>query len=144
MRNIIVKDIMTPNIVFIPETETLLKAAQRMKQADCGFLPVGTANALSGVLTDRDIIIRAVALKKDLSHEKVADFMTPKVYGCNEHDFVEDAAEKMKEHAITRLVVRNEHGAAVGVLSLNGIIRSDANVQDIAQAFKHAYYPDYI
>ena len=144
MKNITVKEFMSPYPILIDPDATLLQAAQKMKEIDCGFLPVGKENKLVGIITDRDIVIRAISAGRDPSREKVSDYMTPHVYACNEKDFIEDAADKMHEHKVTRLVVKNRQGRVTGVLSFGAILRQDTTSSEVSQIVKHALYPDIV
>src|SRR5687768_1646915 len=100
------KDLMTPNPVTIASDRTLREAAQEMEDIDCGVLPVGTWDKLEGMITDRDIVVRAIANGKDVNTEKVQDYMTPEVFYCNADDTLEQVAEQMRTHQVTRLVVK--------------------------------------
>ncbi len=138
MKNTKVKDLMTQHPVFISADATLQEAAEKMKTVDCGVLPVGTPKQIEGVITDRDLVIRAMSRGKDPSKEKVSSYITKHVYACNEDDFLEDAADKMLDHKISRLVVRNKQGQVTGVLSFGGILRRNANADEVANVVKHA------
>jgi CBS domain-containing protein len=142
MKNITVSELMTPNAVLISPEATLAEAARRMREADCGFLPVGSNGNLLGIITDRDIVIRAIAESKNPLVEKVRTYMTPHVYACNERDYLEDAADKMHEHKVTRLVVRNGKGHVSGVLSFGGILRNGATSKEMSDAVKHTFNPE--
>jgi CBS domain-containing protein len=136
-----VKELMTPHPTLISPNATLEEAAQKMKNVDCGALPVGTENKLKGIITDRDIVIRALAGGKNPATEKVMDYMTKTVFACNENDTLEDAAEKMRQHKVSRLVVRNKEGRVTGILSFGGILRNDASAREVAGVVKHACGP---
>lgn len=138
MKTIYVKDIMTIHPTLIAPDATLQQAAERMKKVDCGMLPVGTKNHLEGLITDRDIMIRAIAEGVDPSLACVKDFMTKNIYACNEDDFLEDAAEKMRAHKVGRLVVKDREGKTVGILSFGGILRQQANSDEVANVIKRA------
>lgn len=138
MKNTKVKDIMTSSPILVSPNETLEQAAFRMKDFDCGMLPVGTAGKLQGVITDRDIVLRAVAEGKDITKEKVKDYMSKEVFSCNEGDVFEDAIEKMQEHQVSRLIVKNAGGAASGILSFGGILRKSGDISKIAAIVKRA------
>ncbi len=136
-----VKDLMTPNPVTIDPGDTLQQAARKMEIADCGILPVGTGNKLKGMITDRDIVVRAIASGKDPAHVKVADYMTAAVYACNENDTLEEAAVKMREHKVSRLVVTDKEGKVTGILSFGFVFRNDASAEEVANVLKHAAGP---
>ncbi len=138
MRNTKVKDLMTQYPVFINADATLQEAAEKMKEIDCGVLPVGTPKQIEGVITDRDLVIRAMSKGKDPSKEKISAYITKHVYACNEEDLLEDAADKMRAHKISRLVVRNKQGDVTGVLSFGGILRKNADADEVANVVKHA------
>lgn len=138
MKSIIVKDLMTAHPISVSPTATLQEAALLMKQADCGALPVEAGNKVCGIITDRDIVLRAISSGKNAAKEKVQDHMTHHAYACRDNDFLEDAIEKMHQHKVGRLVVKNSAGKAVGILSLGGILRKEASVRDITTTIEHA------
>lgn len=133
-----VKELMTPHPEMISPNATLQQAAKKMEAVNCGALPVGTENGLKGIITDRDIVIRALAQGKAPAIEKVSSHMTEQVFGCSENDTLEDAAGKMQRHRVSRLVVRNREGRVTGILSFGGILRSDASPKEVAGVVKHA------
>lgn len=141
MKNITVKECMTEHPVLTAPDTTLAVAAQKMKKAECGFLPVGRRGKLQGIITDRDIVIRAIAEGRNPLFEVVEDYMTPQVYACSENDYLEDAIDKMFEHKVSRLVVKNAMGKVVGVLSYGGILRQEGTSREIALLVKHALFP---
>lgn len=141
MKNITVKECMTEHPVLVAPDTTLAAAAQKMKEVKCGFLPVGRRGKLRGIITDRDIVTRAIAEGRNPLFETVRDYMTPQVYACSENDYLEDAIDKMFEHKVSRLVVKNGKGSVVGVLSYGGILRQEATSGEIALMVKHAMFP---
>src|SRR5688572_27041303 len=114
-----VKDVMTPGVECTEPRATVREAAQRMRDLDVGVLPVcGEDDRLAGMITDRDITVRAVAGEYDLAKSVVREVMTPKVVYCFDDQNVKEAAELMQEHQVRRLVVLNRDKRLVGVLSL--------------------------
>ena len=79
-----IKDIMTKGCEWIAPGESISKAAKIMKEKDIGFLPVGENDRMIGMITDRDIVIRAVAAGKDPAKAQVRDVMTEKTFYCFE------------------------------------------------------------
>ncbi|MDI1229464.1 MAG: CBS domain-containing protein [bacterium] len=138
MRNVKVKDLMTVNPCVISPGATLVEAARMMNDNDCGMLPVGTADNLEGIVTDRDIVLRGVAQGADLTRETVSGVMTGAVCACNEDDYLEDAALKMRANKVSRLIVRNLAGKMVGILSFGGLLRREADAIEICSVVKHA------
>lgn len=138
MKKLKVKDVMTANPVLIEPDATLQQAAEMMKFIECGMLPVGTRNEVEGVITDRDIVIRAIAKGENPAEARVADYMTSRVCACNEDDLLEVAAEKLRKFKVSRLLVKNEAGRVTGVLSLGLILRREADPKEIAEVIGHA------
>jgi CBS domain-containing protein len=124
-----VKDLMESDLEQISPDATLQDAAQKMKDVNCGFLPVGSGKgqAPQGIITDRDIIIRAIAAGKDPKTEKVSAYMTKDCHTCKDTDSLEDAARMMNENAVSRLVVRDSKNEICGVLSFGRMLRACEN-----------------
>lgn len=136
-----VKELMTPHPLLISPGATLEQAAKKMETINCGALPVGTENKLSGMITDRDIVIRALAHGKNPATEKVSSCMTKDVYACNENDSLEDAAATMHKYKVSRLVVKDKEGKVTGILSFGGLLRNEADPKEIADVIKHCSGP---
>lgn len=124
-----VKDIMSENPTYIAPSTTLKEAAKKMESLDCGFLVIGDdqKDKLCGVVTDRDITIRAVAKGLDPETTKVEDVQTEKVLYCFEGDSVEDTADNMHDNQVYRLIVLNnaDEKRLRGVVTLGDIVRHD-------------------
>lgn len=120
----IVRDCMT-NYVELTSPETmLLEAAQRMRDGDFGMLPVGENDRLVGMVTDRDIVVRAVAEGKDIRETAVREAMSAKVLYCFEDQSIDEVARTMGEHQVRRLPVLNREKRLVGILSLGDVAGS--------------------
>ncbi len=116
-----IADIMSSNVCLVAPDDTIQFAAQKMEESDIGFLPVGENDRLVGMITDRDIALRAVALGKDPKKTKVRDVMTDRVLYCSAAEDVEDAAENMAELRVRRMPIVDEDKRLVGVVSLGDI-----------------------
>lgn len=138
MKNTQVMDVMTENPVFIAPDATLQKAAEMMRDIDCGILPVGTEDRIKGMITDRDIVTRAVAMGMDVTKEQVKDYMTATVHACYEHETLEQAADGMHKNKVGRLIVKNKADGVAGILSFGGILRKNANTEEVAKVVEHA------
>jgi predicted transcriptional regulator len=138
MRNRKVKELMSEQPCTIAPDATLQEAAKMMANVDCGFLPVCSKSDVIGIITDRDIVIRAVSRGKDPTKEKVLNYMTNECFGCHENDYLEDAATKMHDHKVSRLIVRDSKGQVSGVLSFGGILRKNADAKEVTNVVKHA------
>ena len=132
-----VKDVMVPNIAIIDPESSLREAMQEMEEIDCGLMPVGAQEKLIGIITDRDIAIRAVAKGKDPQKTKVREIMTNKVLSVSEDTDLNEAAEIIKTHKVNRLIVKDKKGRVSGIVSLTGLIRETANAKAIAQFVQH-------
>lgn len=138
MKNTQVKELMTPNPVMISPDATLQEAAQKMEQCDCGILPVGSDRDIQGMITDRDIVIRAVSKGKNAAEAKVKDCMTKEVHSCGETKTLKEAADIMSEHHVSRLLVKDTNDNLVGILSLGAILRKDTDLEELAEVVEHA------
>jgi CBS domain-containing protein len=115
----LVTNIMTRGVQCAHPDMTIREAAEVMKDFDVGVLPVcDDDDRLVGMLTDRDIAVRAVAEGKDPRTTRASDIMTPEVVYCFEEQDVVDAAKLMEAKQIRRLVVLNSDKRLVGILSL--------------------------
>jgi CBS domain-containing protein len=117
-------EIMTREVEIIQPDDTLRLAAQKMRDRDIGFLPVCDGENLMGVLSDRDIAIRALADGMDLNVMLGRDLMTSPAIYCFDDQDVTEAAKIMEENQIRRLVVLSrEDKSLVGVVSLGDLAR---------------------
>lgn len=113
-----VREIMTSGARCIAPDASLTKAASLMRELDVGSLPVCEDERLIGMITDRDIAIRAVAEARDLAGTPVHAIMSRDVVYAFDDQDVEDAARVMEMNQIRRLPVLNRDQKLVGILSL--------------------------
>ena len=116
-----VSEVMTQGVECIGPDATLQEAAAKMKSLDVGPLPVCDNDRLVGMVTDRDITVRATAEGDAPTDVRVRDVMTPEVIYCFEDELVEDAARLMAEKQVRRLVVLNRDKRMVGIVSLGDL-----------------------
>ena len=116
-----VRNAMTRQVERTWPDATLQQAAQQMREASIGFLPVEEEGRLVGVVTDRDITVRGTARGLDPRTARVREAMTPQVVACREDQAVADASTLMEERAVRRLVVLDAGERLVGVLSLDDL-----------------------
>jgi CBS domain-containing protein len=116
-----VSEIMTRGVECTHPETSLDEAANRMRQLDVGLLPVCDHDRLIGMVTDRDITVRATAEALDPLTSQVRDVMTPRVSWCFEDDDVRVAGQKMKDEQIRRLPVMDHNRRMVGIVSLGDI-----------------------
>jgi CBS domain-containing protein len=116
---------MSSDVEFVSPDQPIQQAAQFMLRADTGALPVGDSDNLIGMITDRDIAVRAVAEGRG-PDTPVRDAMTGEVLFLFDDQDVEDAAVLMSDNQVRRLPVKSRQGEkVVGMLSLGDISRSD-------------------
>ena len=114
--------IMTGGIETIRPQATLAEAAKKMASQDIGSLPVcSERRTVIGIITDRDITIRAVARGMDPNHTRVEDVMTKDVLSCSSDAEVEAACELMEKRQVRRLLVTGDDDMPVGIVSLGDI-----------------------
>ena len=118
-----VKDVMTTSPECCTAETGLQEVAQMMVDCDCGCIPVvddHDSKMPVGMITDRDIVIRVIAEHKD-GFTPVSDAMTEGVESCLEDDDIGEAARRMAELQMRRLVVFNGEGKLSGIISLGDI-----------------------
>jgi CBS domain-containing protein len=112
------RDVMNPDVEVVRADATLQEAAQRMKARQVGSASVRDGDQFVGILTDRDMTVRAVAEGRDPKTTQVCAIMTPKIIWCQEDDDVTAAVCCMQEKHIRHLAVLNRHQHLVGIVSL--------------------------
>ena len=115
-----VSEAMSRDVRIAAPDQTIREAAQMMAELDAGVLPIGENDRLVGMITDRDIAIRAVGagLAPDTPIRQV---MSKEVMYCMENDDIEDVAQNMSEIKVRRLPVLNQNKRLVGIISLGDI-----------------------
>jgi CBS domain-containing protein len=134
------RDIMTGGVECARTTDTLVDAAQKMRDLDVGALPIcGEDNRLKGMLTDRDIVLRCVADGADPSDVRVKDYAGDETVTIGADDSIEEALRTMTEHGVRRLPVIDGHDL-VGVISQADIARNlpDDQIGQLVEAISSA------
>lgn len=119
-RKLLVADVMTTDPVTLPSGATVYEAARLMREHNIGAILVVDDALLAGILTDRDIVTRAVATGATLNELTIAEIATrgPVCARTDQHAF--EAVTKMREHAVSRLPVV-DHGRVMGVISIGDL-----------------------
>ena len=115
-----VSETMTRDVRLATTDQTIQEAARAMAGIDTGALPVSNGGRLVGMITDRDIVIRAVAAGKG-PQTKVSEVMTADLIYCFDDQEVEEVAQNMADTQLRRLPVVNHDRELVGILSLGDI-----------------------
>ena len=129
-----IRDAMTPQVRTVGPNATLRQAAQMMAEGDLGALPVTDGERLTGMVTDRDIVIRGIAAGKGVD-AKVSEVMSAEVLYCREDDDIADVCENMSDLQVRRLPVVNADKRLVGIVSLADIA-DGASAADAGQALE--------
>jgi CBS domain-containing protein len=116
-----VRDVMTRDVEVIHPDTLLQEAATKMKRLDVGMLPVCDGERLVGMLTDRDITVRATAEGYDPKSTPAREVMTEKVLYVFEDDNVSAATEIMEHAQVRRLPILNREKKLVGIVSLGDL-----------------------
>ncbi|MFO7898725.1 MAG: CBS domain-containing protein [Planctomycetota bacterium] len=114
-------EVMTYRLVTTKADDSLMGAAQKMRDHEVGWLPVASDGAIVCVVTDRDIVIRAIAEGSDVNTTPIESAMSEEKVWCRISTPVEDAAQLMEENKIRRLLVRDEGDQPIGVVSLGDL-----------------------
>jgi CBS domain-containing protein len=121
-----VSEAMTAQVVTANASDSIQSVAKIMAQVDTGAVPVFDNGKVVGLVTDRDIVLRVVAEGGDLNGP-ISAVMSDQVQSCHPDDTVADAAGQMASHQLRRLVVTDDKGALVGILSLGDIATDFGN-----------------
>ncbi len=130
------RDIMTPDVTCATEKETLAEAARKMAELNVGSLPIcGDDNRLKGMLTDRDIVVKALAQGKDPAQTTVGEFAQGKPVTIGADDEAAEILRTMSEHKVRRLPVIDGH-QLVGIVAVADVARAlpDRPVGDLIDA----------
>ncbi|WP_342359239.1 CBS domain-containing protein [Terrarubrum flagellatum] len=119
-----VRDVMSSDVKIAHPDQPIQEAARLMAALDAGVLPVGEEDRLVGVITDRDIAVRAVALGKT-PVTPIRDVMSSEVKHCFDDEEVDDVMENMADIQVRRLPVVNRDKRLVGIVSLGDIAVCD-------------------
>jgi CBS domain-containing protein len=116
------KTIMTPSVDIISPQATTADAARKMKELNVGAIPVCDGEKLLGMITDRDLVLRVMAISRDPVQATVGEAMTAGVVFCYEDEEAERAAELMAEKQICRLPILDRNKRLVGIVSLGDLV----------------------
>jgi CBS domain-containing protein len=119
-----VQEVMHKQVDLVDPNIMLTEAAKLMRDDHVGALPVGENDRLVGMVTDRDIIVRAIAEEQGLGTTAVRQVMSEGVFYCFEDASLEEAGRLMAEHQIHRLPVLNHDKRMVGILALADLARA--------------------
>ena len=135
------KEVMTPGVEVIAPEATLQQAAAKMRRLNIGPLPVCDGDQLVGMLTDRDITVRAVAEGCDPTSTTVREAMTPDIAYCFDDQAIEDAIRTMERYQIRRLPILDRDKRLVGMVSLGDLAVSSGDQRQVGETLKQVSEP---
>jgi len=129
----LVKDTMSRDVKTAAPEMTIKEAARIMADTDVGALPVAAGDRLAGMVTDRDIVVRAIAIGKG-AETTVGEVMTHDVLYCHEDEDIGHVAVNMAENQVRRLPVVDADKRLVGIISLADL--ADARADEAGEALE--------
>lgn len=135
------KKIMTADVEVIRPESSIADAAKKMRSLDVGSLPVCDGERLVGMITDRDITIRATADGRDPNNTLVRDCMSPEIVYCFEDQSAEEAERLMQEKQIRRLPVLTRDKQLAGIIALGDLATKTDDVQQVGRTVREISEP---
>jgi CBS domain-containing protein len=130
-----IKDVMVQDVVAINPSASLAEAAELMRQANVGILPVVEDGQVCGVITDRDLVVRAIAIGADLTSTPVGECATGDPIVAHPDWNLDQAMAAMARAQIGRLPVIDDDNALAGIVTLGSLaLRSNKDKQTLAAA----------
>lgn len=129
------RDIMTQNVRTTAPTAALRDVATMMRDGDMGAVPVVDGGKLIGIVTDRDIVIRAVAEGND-SSTTVGEVMTRELFTVSPDDFVFEAVRLMGDKQVRRVPVVGTDGALAGIIAMADVALETEDEREIAETLE--------
>lgn len=138
-----IAEVMTPDVEVIDPNQSLQRAAQMMDELNVGALPVCDGRRLVGMITDRDITVRATAAGLDPQETPVSEVMTDHMRWCTEDQSTEEVMKQMGDVQIRRLPVLNDKRQIVGIVSLGDLaVRQGGHVDGVLREVSQPSKPD--
>ena len=116
-----VRELMSEQPITLSSDSSLLEAAQRMRAANVGSIIVEEEGHPCGIVTDRDIVVRAIADGRDPQSTRLSAICSKDIMAVSPDDDLDDAVRIMREKAVRRVVVVNGKNESIGILSLGDL-----------------------
>ncbi|HEX7082179.1 MAG TPA: CBS domain-containing protein [Gammaproteobacteria bacterium] len=136
-----IADVMTRDVELVSPDATVQEAATKMAEYDVGAVLVGANGALEGILTDRDVLLRAVVDGRDTTRLRVREIMSSTLFACREDDSVEDAFREMSERQVRRLPVLDRDDRLIGIVTLSDLGRLDRDPRRTSETLRELAEP---
>ena len=136
------RDVMTKDPASCAPTDTVIQAAQLMKQHDVGSVPVVESDKrLVGIVTDRDLVVKVLAAGRGVEQATVKEAMTPNPASCREDDDLEQAMKLMKERQVRRMPIVDGAGKLAGIIAQADVatrVNKDAKTGELVEAISES------
>jgi len=129
------KEIMTRSVKTATREMSLREVAALMRDGDMGSIPVVENGKLVGIVTDRDIVVRAVAEGKEAA-SSIGDVMTTEVFSASENDYVFEAIRLMGDKQVRRVPIINEQGELAGIIAMADVALETEDEREIAETLE--------
>lgn len=136
-----VAEVMSRGVNAVDPTASVQDAARQMAELDVGAVLVGTEEAIEGIITDRDILLRVVVEGSDPTSVAVRDVMSSTVFSCKADDRVESVLAEMRERQIRRMPVYDEDGRPVGVVTQSDLAKAVTGPEQIQETLREISEP---
>jgi CBS domain-containing protein len=137
-----VSEVMTHSVDFVAPTATVQEAATQMAELDVGAVLIGGGDdGVVGILTDRDILMRVVVEGQNPAYLAVSEVMSSEVTGCRDDEPIEAAFATMRERQFRRMPVFDEHGTALGVVTLSDLAKHIESPEKLAESLRELSEP---
>ncbi|SEL50580.1 CBS domain-containing protein [Stigmatella aurantiaca] len=140
----LIREVMTRDVGVVRPSDTVREAAQKMRDLDVGPIPVCDGQRVQGMLTDRDIVVRAIAEGMDPAQTRVADIMTKGIQYCFDDDEAEEVLERMEAQQLRRFIVVDRNKNLVGIVALGDLAGEESGqrvgktLEGISEPASHA------
>src|SRR5438105_2532160 len=137
----LLREIMTTDVEVIRPESSVTEAARKMKSLDVGALPVCDGRRLLGMITDRDITVRATAEARDPAQTLVRDCMSSEIIYCFDDQDPKEAEHIMQEKQIRRLPVLTREKQLAGIVALGDLATKTGDVQQVGRTIREVSQP---
>ena len=141
LKSMLLKEVMTTDVEVIRPESSVTEAAKKMKSLDVGALPVCDGRRLLGMVTDRDITVRATAEARDPDQTLVRDCMSAEIIYCFEDQSIQEAERLMQEKQIRRLPVLTREKQLAGIIALGDLAIKTGDLQQVGRTVREVSEP---
>jgi CBS domain-containing protein len=128
-----VREVMTSSVDWVTPETSVVEIAKLMKKADVGSIPICKGNQLTGIITDRDIVLKVVATGKDTKNTTAQEIMTTDIKSVTSNQDVHEAADLMAKYQIRRLPVV-EQGKLMGIVAIGDLAIEKIHINEAGDA----------